>query len=146
MCYAVFIATSTPQQTSDFVPGKTLIYLIQPSEDELTGLKDKLSLPYVYYVGSDTQCSCGLEFHSHLFNDPEWQDSKPTVQAFIDLLNKLTIDDDIEYYCCWDGDWHEPIENSRIIDSRNISLKVNYFDLIEREFIKFKRNIPKQTY
>jgi hypothetical protein len=143
MCYTVFIATSIPQQTSEFVAGETLLYLAKPSEDELCGLKDKFNLPYIYYIGSDTQCSCGLEFHSEVFNDPEWQDSKPSVQAFIDLLNKLTANDDIQYYCCWDGDWHKPIQNTRTISSRDILLETNYFELVEREFIKFKRCVTK---
>jgi hypothetical protein len=146
MCYAVFIATSTPQQTSEFVAGETLLYLAKPSEDELCGLKDKFNLPYIYYVGSDSQCSCGLEFHSQLFNDPEWQDSKPTVQAFIDLLNHLTIENDIEYYCCWDGDWRESVETTRIINSHDISLEKNYFELIEREFIKFEKYIDHSNH
>jgi hypothetical protein len=141
MCYAVFIATTTPQQTNEFIAKETLLYLAQPAEEELAGLKSKFSLPYIYYVGSDTQCSCGLEFHSHLFDDPEWQDSKPTVQAFIDMLNQLTIENDIEYYCCWDGDWHEPIENSRVLNSGDLSLETNYFELVEKEFIKFERRI-----
>ncbi|HEY4327482.1 MAG TPA: hypothetical protein VGN20_26090 [Mucilaginibacter sp.] len=138
MCYATFIATSTPLKTSEFIPNLTRLYLKIPDTDELIGLSDKFSLPFVYYVGSDTKCSCGFEFHSELFDDPEWQDSKASPQALLDLLNELTISHDVEYYCCWDGDWGEPIEHNRVLNSHYITLEKNYFELIEREFIKFE--------
>jgi len=138
MCYAVFIATSTPQQTTEFVPDVTKLHLELPADKELAALKDKFTLPYIYYVGADTKCSCGFVFHSEYFDDPDWQDSKASPQALLDLLNDLTINESVEYYCCWDGDWAEPAEESRILNSRNIALDKNYFELIEREFILFK--------
>ena len=52
MCYAIFIATTEPQQTGEFMPDITKLYLKLPEDKELTGLKDKFTMPYVYYVGS----------------------------------------------------------------------------------------------
>jgi hypothetical protein len=139
MCYAVFIATSTPLQTSEFIPDVTKLHLELPGDEELTSLKSKFTLPYIYYVGSDTQCSCGFEFHSWLFDDPEWQDSKASPQALLQLLNELTTTNDVEYYCCWDGDWDEPIEHTRVLNSHEITLDKNYFELVEREYIRFEK-------
>jgi len=139
MCYAVFLATSKPVQTGKFIPDITKIYMEIPEEEELSALRNKFSLPHIYYVGSDTKCSCGFEFNSELFNDPEWQDSKESPQALLDLLNKLTIDKAVEYYCCWDGDWDEPIDHRRKLNSRDIKLDVNYFELVERELILFEK-------
>lgn len=138
MCYAVFIATAEPQQTGEFIPDSTTLYLKLPEDDELFALKDKFTMPYVYYIGSDTQCSCGFEFHSWLFNDPEWQDSKESPQALLKLLNQLTITNDVEYYCCWDGEWDEPMEHTRVLNSHEITLEENYFELVEREYIRFE--------
>lgn len=138
MCYAVFIAVSTPQQTNVFVPEVTKLYLGEPDSEQRNALRDKFTLPYIYYVGSDTQCSCGFEFHSELFNDPEWQDSKASPQALLDLLNNLTVSDFIEFYCCWDGDWGEPTDQTRTLISSNIKLDNNYFELVEREYIRFE--------
>jgi hypothetical protein len=137
MCYAVFIAVSTSQQTNVFVPDVTTLYLEEPDIEKLNALSDKFTLPYIYYVGSDTQCSCGFEFHSELFNDPEWQDSKASPQALLDLLDQLTVNHFVEVYCCWDGDWYEPVEHRRILNCRGITLEKNYFALIERELITF---------
>ena len=138
MCYAVFIAVSTRQKTSEFIPDVTKLYLEEPDSEQLNALSDKFTLPYIYYVGSDTKCSCGFEFHSELFNDQEWQDSKASAQALLDLLNKLTANNFVEFYCCWDGDWDEPVEHRRILNSREITLAGNYFELVERGLIKFE--------
>ena len=145
MCYAVFIATSQPQQVGVFIPGVTALYLEIPGDDELKALKDKFTLPYIYYVGSDTKCSCGFEFRSELFDDPEWQDSKASPQALLDLLNKLTLTGDVEYYCCWDGDWNEPIYCTQTLNSREIKLNENYFELIKGEMITFEKIQDKQN-
>jgi len=141
MCYAVFIAVSTSQQTSEFVPDVTKLYLEEPDSEQLSALSDKFTLPYIYYVGSDTKCSCGFQFYSELFNDPEWRDEKASPQALLDLLNQLTETSFVEFYCCWDGDWDEPIEHRRILNSREITLEKNYFELVERELITFT-NVP----
>ena len=140
MCYAVFIATAIPQPTGAFVPDVTKLYLEVPGADELRALKNKFTLPYIYYVGSDTQCSCGFEFHSELFNDPERQDSKESPQALLDLINRLTLTDNVEYYCCWDGDWDEPVEYTRKLNSSPVKLDENYFELVERELIIFEKS------
>lgn len=140
MCYAIFIATSEPQQTGKFIPDVTKLYLEEPDQEQLNALRQKFSLPNIYYVGSDTECSCGFEFHSDLFDDPEWQDSKASPQALLNLLNELTVNATVEYYCCWDGDWNEPIEHTRILNSSTIILNKNYFELIESELIKFERH------
>jgi len=109
MCYAVFLATSKPLQTGEFIPGVTKIYLETPGEKALSGLRSKFSLPNIYYAGSDTKCSCGFVFYSERFDDPDWQE-KDSPQALIDLLNELAADKPVEYYCCWEGDWDAPIE------------------------------------
>jgi hypothetical protein len=85
MCYAVFIATSTPKQTGEFIADVTKLYLQLPDMEQTEALQSKFTLPYIYYVGSDTGCSCGFEFHSELYSDPEWQESKESPQALLDL-------------------------------------------------------------
>ena len=132
------IATSAPQKVGEFIDGVTKLFLALPSQKELAGVKGKFTLPYIYYVGSDTKCSCGFEFHSELFDDPEWQDHKGSPQALLDLLNELTVTTFAEYYCCWDGDWADPVEYNRTLNSRDVTLDKNYFELVEHEFIRFE--------
>jgi len=61
------------------------------------------------------------------------------ITALVSLLNNLTIQEDIEFYCCWEGDWEYPIEYQKQIDIAQIEIGTNYFGLTEREFILFKK-------
>jgi hypothetical protein len=73
------------------------------------------------------------------FDDPHEQTNKKSPTKFIELLKEMTLTEDIEYYCCWEGDWNLSTENIKEIDIRKISLDKNYFGLTEKEFIKFRR-------
>jgi hypothetical protein len=137
MCFAVYIGTNQKLTTGQFVPEKTDIYLKALSVEEEVALRKKFTKPNLYYIGSDTSCSCGLVFDSNEFDNPEEQQNKKSPQRFLEFLDELTKKEDIEYYCCWVGDWDDPIEITNEIDIRNISLDKNYFGLTERVFIRF---------
>jgi hypothetical protein len=139
MCFAVFIGTNQQLPLGNFIPEQTDIYLEKISNDKEIGLRPKFSKQYIYYVGSDTNCSCGLSFDSNDFDNPAEQANKKSPARFIEFLNELTKTEDIEYYCCWEGDWDDPIEHTQEYDIREISLDKNYFGLKEKEFIRFKR-------
>jgi len=138
MCFAVFIATIAPQQTSPFIAGHTDLYLEQPDEKQLAALRDKFTLPYIYYVGSSGQCSCYFNFHTDQIDNPEFAGHKASAKALVDLLRRITTDGAVEYYCCWEGDWDEPVEESTTIDVNELSAE-NYWVLEEREFVRFER-------
>jgi hypothetical protein len=139
MCFAVYIGTNKKLELGTFVADQTDIYFEKLSEEEEIALRSKFSKTNIYYVGSDTNCSCGLSFDSVYFDNPEEQINKKSPTRFIEFLKEMTLTEDIEYYCCWEGDWNLPIENTQVIDIREISLNKNYFGLTEKEFINFKR-------
>ena len=139
MCYAVFIGTNEKQQLGQFVPMKTDMYFEELTDQEENGLRPKFTKPYIYYIGSDTSCSCGLNFLSDHFDDPEWQNNKKSPQKFLDFIHSRTKYEDLEYYCCWEGNWNDPIEEKIELDISTISLDKNYFGLNEKQFIKFSR-------
>ncbi|KAA9340264.1 hypothetical protein [Adhaeribacter soli] len=139
MCFAVYIGTNEEQEIGEFVPEKTDIYFEHLTEEELEGLRPKFSNPYLYYVGSDTGCSCGLQFDSKNYNDPNEEINKKSPKRFLEFINQQTLKENLEFYCCWEGDWNDPIEEKIEIDIRTISLDKNYFGLKERQFILFKK-------
>ena len=139
MCYSVYVGSSEKLKTGKFIPEKTEIYLEQPTEDDLNALRLKFKNPYIYYVGSSTQCSCGLQFDPEKFNDPKEQINKTSPMKFLEFINEQTKKEDLEFYCCWDGKWNEPVESRKEIDIRTISLGINYFGLVEKQYIKFKK-------
>ena len=143
MCFAVYIGTDKELELGTFVPEQTDIYFEKLSDEEETALRLKFSKTNIYYVGSDTSCSCGLVFESEDFDDPDEQTNKKSPQRFIDFLKEATKAENIEYYCCWEGDWYLPTEHERELDIRDISLDKNYFIGTQKEFINFKKQIDE---
>lgn len=123
MCYAVYLSSPSPLregviETSD-------IGLEQITDEERAGLQSKFSWSHIYHVGSPAgDCSCALQ-------------DEDTAPSFILLLKKLTLTNDIEYYCCWEGDWKESTEYFETVDIHDPVYDPNQFPLTEREFIKF---------
>ncbi|WP_256011782.1 hypothetical protein [Desertivirga xinjiangensis] len=138
MCYAVFIGTQEEQLIDQFFPDQTVLYFDKVNPEAKPFLKSKFKNPFIYYVGSDTSCSCGLNFQSEYFHDPEWQDQKQSPQAFLNFLKDETQKSEVEYYCCWEGDWEEEPEQIIVLNINDIELDKNYFSLNERQFITFK--------
>jgi hypothetical protein len=142
MCFAVYIGVNKELKQDEFVADQTDVYFIKLSDEEEKALRKKFSKSNIYYVGSDTICSCGLAFDSDLFDEPEEQINKKSPTRFIELIKELTVNDSVEFYCCWDGDYDSPVEHTQEIDIREISLEKNYFGLTEGEFINFTSKTP----
>ena len=137
MCYAAYIGTTEKQTISAWKQGETLLYFEEISkEDEI--VKTKFTKPFVYYVGADTGCSCGFAWEVENYNDPDEQDSKKSPQALIDFITTQTKKEALEFYCCWEGDWNDPIEEKIELDISDVSLNKYYF-MEEKRFVLFKR-------
>jgi hypothetical protein len=141
MCLAVYIGTNKELELGTFEAGQTEIYFEKLSEDEESALRPKFSKKNIYYAGSSSGCSCDFGFDSEDFDDAELvsEEDKKSPQKLIDFLTEMTVQENIEFYCCWEGDWNLPTENTQVIDIREISLDKNYFGLTVKEFINFKR-------
>jgi hypothetical protein len=104
------------------------------------GLRSKFSKPNLYYVGSDTSCSCGFQFDSSDIDKPDSVDNLKSPARLVDFLKERTRTEDIEFYCCWEGDWQDNIESKDEIIIDEIFVDKNYFGLKEKQFITFKRS------
>lgn len=140
MCYCVYIGTSEAQIQGQFVPNETDIYFEKPTEEDLKQLQDKFTKPYIYYVGSDTNCSCGLDFQSDQYDNPEWADRKSSPKRFLDFIKERVQKEELEFYCCWSGDIDSQPEDYLELNANTIYLEKNYFGLTERQFRRFIKN------
>lgn len=136
MCFAVYIGTNEKQTTSTWKQDETLLYLEELKGDEI--VKEKFSKPFVYYVGADTGCSCGFAWEVENFDDPDEQDNKKSPQALIDFIATQTKKEDLEFYCCWEGDWGDPIIEKIELNISDVSLDKYYF-MEEKRFVTFKK-------
>ncbi|WP_338768410.1 hypothetical protein WAF17_07745 [Bernardetia sp. ABR2-2B] len=137
MCYSVYIATNQKLEEGSFVPNETDIYFSKISDAEEVRLRSKFSKENIYYVGSDTNCSCGLAFDSSDFGNPKEDINKKSPTKFIEFLQKATLIESVQCYCCWEGDEVTDIENYKDINIQKISLEKNYFSFEENVRITF---------
>ncbi len=118
MCHNVYIATSRPQIVNREEGWVLKFNLQEPTEYALPFLKDKFSLPHIYFVGSTSSCSCDLHasFSPQFLDDTiHFQKDMPPeriecLQSFFDCLKIEAQLGDLELYSCWDGDEELPIE------------------------------------
>ncbi|WP_338812210.1 hypothetical protein V9L05_12455 [Bernardetia sp. Wsw4-3y2] len=137
MCYSVYIATNQKLEEGSFVPNETDIFFSKISDAEEVHLRSKFSKENIYYVGSDTNCSCGLALDSSDFENPEEEINKKSSAKFIEFLQETTLIESVQCYCCWEGDEGADIENYKDINIQKISFKKNYFSLEENVCITF---------
>ena len=135
MCFAVYIGTNEKQTTTVWKENETLFYFEELTKDDEI-VRTKFSKPYVYYVGADTGCSCGFAWEVECFNDPEEEESKKSPQKLIDFISTQTKKEDLEFYCCWEGDWNEPVNEKLELEIKNVSLDKYYF-MKEKRFVLF---------
>jgi hypothetical protein len=140
MCYCVYIGVNEVLQEEEFVPNETTLYFEKPQEEDLQLLRDKFSQPHIYYVGSETKCSCGFDFSSAFYHQPEWVSKKSSPERLLDFIKDWTKKEDLEFYCCWAGGQETKPEEFSEMDAGTIFLEKNYFGLTEGQFIKFIKN------
>jgi hypothetical protein len=142
MCLAVYISTDKELELGTFVTGLTDIYFEKLSEEEEVALRQKFSKKNIYYIGSSSGCSCDFGFDSENFNDTELvsEEDKKSPQKLIDFLTEMTLSENIEFYCCWEGDWNLPIESRKEIDILDISLTRTILDLKKKNSSILKSN------
>jgi hypothetical protein len=143
MCHNVYVALKNPRTTSN--QNGLAFRLEEVNEWSLKGLQSKfnLNLPYIYYLGSTSGCSCDL----HIANIESWEsifehreperDRVICLQAFYDFLQLEAQNDRIELYSCWDGDEELPIETTIEFDTQTLSLETFVFlPTIEKQLIQ----------
>lgn len=142
MCHNVFIASRRSLPTND--DWRLLgFYLRQPRDYEIEALKDKFSLPNIYYVSSTTGCSCELHVRDERdlafileTREPE-RDRVACLQAFYNLLREEARNGGIELYSCWASDENLPILKTIKFDTQTLSLDpFVHFPMVERQFIR----------
>lgn len=143
MCFAVYIGTNQKLTTSSWKQDETLLYLEELSKDDEI-VRGKFTKPFVYYVGADTGCSCGFAWEVENYDDPNEQDNKKSPQALIDFIAEQTKKEDMEFYCCWEDDWSDPIEERIELDISDVGLDKYYF-MEEKRFVVFRQHVENKN-
>lgn len=147
MCYALYIGTDIPCQTTNWEPHDRNFYIEDlQAKDQI--VVQNFSKPYVYYAGSWRGCGCGF------FAEPEWADSdnhieeiegtRNCISDFVTYLNKLLQNsDEIEMFLCWEG--YQSKEPERKLEVTTIDLLGDSLPLKERDFVVIKMKKQKTS-
>ncbi len=108
MCYALYIGTDAPCQTSKWDENDRKFYIEDLSDRDQKVMRHFIK-PHVYYAGSWQGCGCGF------FAEPEWAESendlneinatRKCISDLVGFLRKvLETSISIELFVCWEGD------------------------------------------
>jgi hypothetical protein len=118
MCYAVYIGTDSPLQTSEWNKDDRRFHVKGLTEKDLP-IRANFSKPYIYYAGSNLGCGCGF-FTSSLLDssDPEEMQRHEEAQASLKALTALIQDslstsESVELFVTWEGRQAEPPSKRR---------------------------------
>ena len=126
MCYCVFLASDHPFPVIPLVRDQRA-FNAEPLPVEHP-VKKWLTKPQQVQLGSRTWCACGLNFQYKEWverNETPPFSAEYTPEIWIEeqqeyILDKKCLEDyyaymrnmlalgDLEWYCCWDGDWDIP--------------------------------------
>lgn len=147
MCWYAYIATAKPlmgvlfskdlPKTEESPPP---LYFIEVTEYEKKLYRPLFEGQYLYAIGTNTGCGCGLE---RPFITETWErevkidyydDTSPL--AFIQFLKNYTQRDALEMYVVWEDDRLEPPTEKTIINVKDMTIET-YFKLKSRCFYTF---------
>ena len=126
MCYCVFLASDHPFPTIPLVQEQPAFNATPLQEDH--PVKKWLNKPHQVQLGSRTWCACGLNCRSNGWMEPEkpaafsaeyteaiWADvlegyflDNKCLEEYFSYMRAMLALGDLEWYCCWDGDWDIP--------------------------------------
>ena len=155
MCYAVYIGTDSPLQTSEWDKDDRRFHLKDLTERELP-VRDKFSKPYIYYAGSNLGCGCGFFTNALLDpNDAEemqrHEEAQVSLKALASMIREnLVTSETVEMFVTWEGRQAEPPVRKRTMSPDElISTTSHYGDdgqmlsvnppVGEQEFIVMRR-------
>lgn len=148
MCWYAYIATSKPltkitfpkENPSDDASPPLHFQEVTEEEDASNGYRSLFKGQYLYYVGTDTGCSCGLErayateTHDGKTIIDYYNDDSPF--AFIDFLKNYTLQEPLELYIVWETDFgKEPLDYIEI-NAQEVTID-NYLIPVSRQFYTF---------
>ena len=125
MCYAVYIGTDSPLQTSEWDKDDRKYHLKDLTEKDLP-VRSNISKPYIYYAGSNLGCGCGFFTNSLLDpNDPEemqrHEEAQASLKALASLIrDNLVLSETVEMFVTWEGRQAEPPARRRIMSPEEL--------------------------
>jgi hypothetical protein len=151
MCWYVYIATSEPlneviftenlPKTGEQPPPLHFQLVIEEDETAVEAYRSLFKGNYLYYVGSDTGCSCGLKCHYNISwskkgemeKEPLDADSPDALRAFI---KKAIQKEPLEMYAVYETEYGQPPLSHVAIPIKK-NARNDFVELQTRQFYTF---------
>jgi hypothetical protein len=130
MCLSVHVATAAPLPVGVWNPNVRAFYLEVAPEN--AAVRDRFSLPFVYFVGTHLGCGCGF---SRYENDDEREKTQANYTALAGVIrDALSSTSSVEVFTSWEGD---DVIEPEFLESVSVSeLLRPDFELRERQFLR----------
>jgi hypothetical protein len=124
MCTLLFLASDRPVRIIPWDPANPSFHVRELTDRE-QAIRQRVSRPYVYYVGSHELCGCGFRYSLPL--EELWREveeeaaARQSVQRLADYVSDLRTGEAIDLYACATEDLKEaePMPTARRTISRS---------------------------
>jgi len=134
MCLALYLAASKPLPVLPWDPNKPAFHVIPLAEDR-EDVRQLLTYPHIYYVGSHEGCSCAFNYEHELKSAIELRDY---------LRKALTIVDEIEGFSCRSGHKSLNVLHSVTIAPSGVALPEFFFQDRQRLLFRSRKTLAAQ--
>lgn len=152
MCHNIYGATKEPIDLKTLEGKPIKVHLLDDSESCFNSLQEKFSYPNIYYIGSETGCSCALHADNYYEyapgQEPEYipdPEKIPGMDSFCNLLIAEACKHTLEVYSCWDGDEAEPVGERLRFDARLLTTENVFLPTRERRFFTVEMSTPEES-
>jgi hypothetical protein len=134
MCLALYLAASKPLPVHPWDPQKPAFHVI-PLAKDMEDVRQLLTYPHVYYVGSHEGCSCAFNYE---------HDFKSAIELRDYLRKALTIVDEIEGFSCRSGHKSLNVLHSVTISPSGVALPEFFFQDRQRLVFRSRKTLAAQ--
>lgn len=136
MCLAVYVASNDELPVIPWDENKPCFFIV--AEDTSNVVRKHFSKKNIYYTGSYMGCGCGFMYGDNIDGNEEEILKRKSFEDILTYLKENLDGEELEIYCCWDGDeWEEKEYESELRMSEFVLPKS--FCFREREHIIVKK-------
>ena len=140
MCLAVYIASDVQLPLVGWDENKPSFHVAELNGEYDEKVRVQFSKPFVYYVGSHTNCGCGFAFSGFIKDEDNMAEVSQSMKQLSNYLSEVTQEYGvIELYVCWEGDQSEKPEYTGVISASDVEDKS--FQFQEKQLLEIKQHV-----
>lgn len=132
MCLMLYLGSDVPLATIAWEPDHPPLHVAELDERDAV-VRQHFSKLLVYYIGAHGGCGCGFAAGSADDNTSNPDIFRPR-QLLAEFTRKaLQMQNDVEFFACWDGDQSHDVEHREQISPDELAFSEKVF--LEKQFV-----------